>query len=32
MIQPDYEYKGKCNIRFFNCDNMEFMKEVDKKY
>jgi site-specific DNA-methyltransferase (adenine-specific) len=31
-MTPDYEYKGKCHIRFFNCDNMEFMKEVDKQY
>ena len=32
-MQPDYEYNGKCHIRFFNCDNMDFMKEVeDKKY
>ena len=32
-MTPDYEYKGKCHIRFFNCDNMEFMKEVeDKEY
>ena len=30
---PDYEYNEKCHIRFFNCDNMDFMKEVeDKKY
>lgn len=26
-MTPDYEYKGKCHIRFFNCDNMEFMRE-----
>ena len=31
-MTPDYEYKGKCHIRFFNCDNMEFMKDVDDKY
>ena len=31
-MTPDYEYKGKCHIRFFNCDNMEFMKEVEDKY
>ena len=32
-MNPDYEYNGKCHIRFFNCDNMDFMKEVeDKKY
>ena len=32
-MQPDYEYNEKCHIRFFNCDNMDFMKEVqDKKY
>ena len=32
-MQPDYEHNGKCHIRFFNCDNMDFMKEVeDKKY
>ena len=32
-MTPDYEYNGKCHIRFFNCDNMDFMKEVeDKKY
>ena len=32
-MTPDYEYNGKCHIRFFNCDNMEFMKEVnDKEY
>lgn len=30
-LKPDYEYKGKCHIRFFNCDNMEFMKEVENK-
>jgi len=30
-MTPDYEYKGKCHIRFFNCDNMEFMKEVENK-
>ena len=29
---PDYEYKGKCHIRFFNCDNMEFMRDVEKQY
>lgn len=27
MLEPDYEYRGKCHIRFFNCDNMEFMRE-----
>ena len=31
-MTPDYEYKGKCHIRFFNCDNMDFMKEVPEKY
>ena len=32
-MTPDYEYNEKCHIRFFNCDNMDFMKEVeDKKY
>ena len=32
-MTPDYEYNGKCHIRFFNCDNMDVMKEVeDKKY
>ena len=31
-MKPDYEYKGKCHIRFFNCDNMEFMREVEKQY
>ena len=27
MLILDYEYKDKCHIRFFNCDNMEFMRE-----
>ena len=29
---PDYEYKGKCHIRFLNCDNMDFMKEIPDNY
>ena len=31
-MKPDYEYKGKCHIRFFNCDNMDFMKEIPDNY
>ena len=32
-MKPDYEYKGKCHIRFFNCDNMDFMRECkDNEY
>ena len=31
-MQPDYEYNGKCHIRFFNCDNMDFMKEISDNY
>ena len=31
-MTPDYEYNDKCHIRFFNCDNMEFMKEIEDKY
>ena len=26
-MKPDYEYSDKCHIRFFNCDNMDFMRE-----
>lgn len=31
-MKPDYEYSDKCHIRFFNCDNMEFMKEIPDNY
>ena len=31
-MTPDYEYNGKCHIRFFNCDNMDFMKEIPDNY
>ena len=31
-MTPDYEYKGKCHIRFFNCGNMDFMKEIPDNY
>ena len=31
-MTPDYEYNEKCHIRFFNCDNMDFMKEIPDKY
>lgn len=31
-MKPDYEYSDKCHIRFFNCDNMEFIKEIPDNY
>ena len=31
-MTPDYEYNDKCHIRFFNCDNMDFMKEIPDNY
>ena len=31
-MTPDYEYNEKCHIRFFNCDNMDFMKEIPDNY
>lgn len=30
-MTPDYEYKGKCHIRFFNCDNMEALKNIESR-
>lgn len=31
-MQPDYISSDKATIRFFNCDNMLFMKDVPDKF